>query len=334
MSEKNPVQKSFIEKIKQMIPPNFSLVDELADLLEVSTDSAYRRIRGETALSIDEVTKICNKYKISFDTFTGDSAGTVAFNYTPIKANEKNFELYLKGILADLKKIQSFEKKQIVFAAEDIPLFHYFSFPELTAFKLFYWNKSIVNAPSLQDKKFDTAHVDKTLTETAKQIIETYITIPSIEIWSEETVNVLIKQIAFFWESGVFKNKKDALTICEEFEAMIKLIRKQAEHSSKFIKEEKWAENEGNFQLYNSEVTIGNNCILVTLGDVKVTYMSHHTFNSMYTTNTEFCKDTDEWLKNLIKKSLPISGVAEKQRFQFFNKIENSLEKLKNKINE
>ncbi len=331
---KNPVQKNFIEKIKQIIPPSLSLVDELADLLEVSTDSAYRRIRCETALSIDEVTKICHKYKISFDTFTGDSGGAVSFNYTPIRKDEKNFELYLKGILTDLKKIQSFEKKQIIFAAEDIPLFHYFSFPELTAFKLFYWNKSIVNAPSLADKKFDPAHVDKVLTETAKQIIDTYISIPSIEIWSEETVNVLIKQIEFFWDSGLFKNQKDALLICEEFEAMINLVKKQAELSSKFIKEEKWAVNEGNFQLFNSEVTIGNNCILVSVGDTKFTYLSHHTFNSMSTSNQEFCNDTEEWIKNLIKKSMPISGVAEKQRFQFFRKIEIDLERLKNKISQ
>ena len=138
MAAKNPVQKSFIEKIKQAVPPSYSLVDELADLLEVSSDSAYRRLRGETALSIDEVYKICNKYKISLDSIAGTTSGTVSFDYTQFRKEEKNFELYLKGILTDLKKIASFDNKQIIFAAEDIPLFHYFSFPELTAFKIFF----------------------------------------------------------------------------------------------------------------------------------------------------------------------------------------------------
>lgn len=332
MSEKKKTQLEFIQRIKESIPKEFSLVDELADLLEVSTDSAYRRIRGETDLSLDELAKICSKYKISFDTFVGGESSNVSFNYTPLRNDEKNFETYLKGILTDLKKIASFDEKHITFAAENIPLFHYFNYPELTAFKLFYWNKAIVGAPSLQDKQFDPQYVNEELRKTAKEIFDVYVGIPSTEIWSEQTVNVLTKQIAFFWESGVFKSADDAMKVCEQFEQMVSHLKKETELSSKFVVEEKWAENENNFQLYESEVTIGNNCILVSLGETKLSYLSYHTFNSMYTSHTEFCNETDAWLKNLIKKSLPLSGVGEKQRFQFFNRIEKDIKKLKESI--
>jgi len=89
---------------------------------------------------------------------------------------------------------------------------------------------------------------------------------------------------------------------------------------------------EDNYKLYNSDVTIGNNCILVNMGEVKATYLSHHTFNAMITTNNSFCNETDSWLKNLIKKSTLISGVSEKQRYQFFKKISQNIEKLRAKI--
>ena len=46
-------QTILMERIKDALPSNMSLVDELADLLQVSNDSAYRRMRGETALSIE-----------------------------------------------------------------------------------------------------------------------------------------------------------------------------------------------------------------------------------------------------------------------------------------
>jgi hypothetical protein len=40
-----PLQALFIEKIKQKADAKLSLVNELADILEISNDSAYRRLR-------------------------------------------------------------------------------------------------------------------------------------------------------------------------------------------------------------------------------------------------------------------------------------------------
>ncbi len=331
--EVNKAQVDFISRIKDVLPPNIALVDELADLLQMSNDSAYRRIRGETALTIEEITQICSRYKLSFDAFSNqEKAGMVTFNYRPLENNDMHFDSYLENILVDLKKVQAFDNKQIVFAAQDIPIFHYFSYPELTAFKMFYWNKSILGVPSLDGKKFETAHVSQKNIDTARQILEAYVTIPAVEIWTEDTVNSAIKQVEFYWESGLFRSKEDALKIYEDLASMFQKIKRQAELSSKFISEEKWAENENNYTLYSSEIMIGNNSILVTTGNIKATYLSHHTFNTMITTNNGFCAETEDWLKNLIRKSVQISGVSEKQRYQFFRKIEDAMGRLKAKI--
>jgi hypothetical protein len=50
-------------------------------------------------------------------------------------------------------------------------------------------------------------------------------------------------------------------------------------------------------------------------------YISFNTLNSLTTSNPEFCGEIEHWLKNLEKKSTLISGVAEKQRYRFFNKM-------------
>ena len=42
---------------------------------------------------------------------------------------------------------------------------------------------------------------------------------------------------------------------------------------------------------------------------------------SMFTINDKFCNGTNEWINYLIGKSSLISGVSEKQRLQFVNKI-------------
>ena len=323
----NAAQLEFVKKVKEMVPSSHSFVDELADLLQVSNDSAYRRIRGETALSIDEVVLLCNHYRISFDSFSKQHRGSVTFNCNSLDNQDKSLENYLNKILTDLKQIQSFEQKEIIYAAEDVPIFHNFAFPELTAFKLFYWNRSMLDVPSLEGKKFDFSVVSKEFVSLVKEIFNTYITIPSIEIWTEETVSSLLKQVQFYWDSGIFQNKKDALLVCDQIQQMLTQIEKQAAAGSKIL-EKRSAQYDNNFTLYNSELMIGNNTILVSMGNIKVSYLSYHSFNSMTTTNVNFCNDSENWLKNLVRKSTLISGVSEKQRYQFFRKKQDVVKEL------
>ena len=88
----NIAQLEFIERIKQMIPPHHSMVNEMADLLSLSNDSAYRRIRGETALTIDEVVLLSNHYQLSFDSFNKQNAGNVTFNCKSLGNTDNSLE--------------------------------------------------------------------------------------------------------------------------------------------------------------------------------------------------------------------------------------------------
>ena len=62
MSNDLHIQVSFLNMVKEKTDPHVSFVDELADLLSISKDSAYRRLRGETLLSFEEISLISDKY--------------------------------------------------------------------------------------------------------------------------------------------------------------------------------------------------------------------------------------------------------------------------------
>ena len=331
-NEKTPVQVAFFDKLKQALPASISIAADLADILEISADGAYRRMRGETVLSVDEMVKICRHYKIPPDILGGGDGTSTTFQHKSLENTEQGIEEYLKKILSDLKRINTAVPRQIIYAALDIPLFHQFYYPALTTFKLFFWQKAVQYLPAMEGKKFSSYHVKPEVLALTKQITETYSKIPSIEIWHDGTIISNLKLIEFAWDAGWFDKKEDALEVCKQFAEMISLIEKQAEKSSKFTKEEKWAENEGNFTMYHSDIYIGNNSILATAGPIKAVYFTYHTFNSMITTGTSFCNETEVWLKNLIRKSAPISGVGEKQRQRFFAKFQTNIQALKSKI--
>jgi hypothetical protein len=327
---KNPVQLKFFERLKQSVPPNVSLANDIADVLEISADGAYRRMRGESILSLDEMVKLCRHYKVSSDFLGGADDTTATFHFQKMISDEKGFGEYIKNILNDLQKIKASDPKHIVYAAGDLPLFIQFISPEYSAFKMFFWQRAVLSLPSVEGKKFSASDIKPESAEMCKKIADTYMQIPSTEIWHQDTVASNLNLIEFAWESGMFASKEDALLICKKLSEMLELVEKQAEKGTKFREEGipiaiGRAENEGNFTMYQSEFVLMNNHIFVTAGNTKTLYLTHNTFNSMATTNEVFCCETEEWLKNLIRKSTRISGTGEKQRHKFFK---NSQEKI------
>ena len=133
----------------------------------------------------------------------------------------------------------------------------------LIEFKLFYWQRSVLNVPDYQGKKFEFGFIPQNLIDIALECSVEYKKIPSVEIWTEETILTATKQLEFYAESGVFKNKSDALEILDDIRKMVEYIEQSAETSRKEVS----SKNE-NFQLYNSEVVLGTNCIYVKMPNI------------------------------------------------------------------
>lgn len=320
MTRTQQLQTQFFNKIKDVIDPRMSLVDELADILKVSRDSVYRRIRNETSLSLEEIILLSEHFKIPFDFVASQSQGTVSFGYKSM-SNQDDFKLYLMSMLQDLKKIGESEKKLVTYAANDVPVFHNFKFEDLTAFKIFYWMKGVVNDPSLQGKRFDKSLIDPEILELTKTLYQAYLHTPTREIWTQLTINSQIEQIRYFWDSGSFNSQEEALHIISQMSDLIKSIEEQVSAGAKSTGVA--------LDFYYSEIEIGNNTVMVERGDSKMLFLGFNTFNKMLTTNKEYCEETEKWLENLVKKSVLISGVSEKQRYQFFKSLEKRIDNLK-----
>jgi len=327
------IQIQFLDRVNDLIPRDTSLVQELSDLLEISTDSAYRRMRGETLLSIDEIIILCDHFNISFDAFSKKETGLVTFRYSTIESKPESFMAYLKSIYDDLLIISQAKMPRIIYAGGDIPVFHHYRFPHIAAFKMFYWMRSIMNIPEMENTMFSVDAVDEEVTGLAQKIIELYSLVPSVEIWTDTTIHSTLKQIDYYWESGMFSHADDAVQVCESLREVMMNIRKMAENSAKYKNNaQPLGMPEKNYEMYFSDIEITNNCVLVDLEKLKAVYLGHFSFYTMTTTNETYCLKTEEWLNSLIKRSTLISGIAEKQRYQFFKNALRQIDELIEKI--
>src|SRR5664279_5523248 len=114
------VQQIFFQHIKSNLASHLSLVDEVADLLKISNDSAYRRIRGEKPLSIEEMKKLCEHYQLSLDQLF--HLNNESFLFTGPLVNKDNFgiEMYLEHLLKQLNYFNSFERRELFYLSKDL----------------------------------------------------------------------------------------------------------------------------------------------------------------------------------------------------------------------
>ena len=328
------IQVKFLQQIKEKLPRNLSFAEVLSEDLNVSTDSAYRRIRGETNLSIAELKTLCVKYRISLDAFLAVSNDTVLFNYRAIDPEVFGFNTYLESVIENLKTFKSFEAKELIYAAKDIPIFYLFMFKRLTAFKIFFWQKNILRFKDFEETAFYIDIIPQETIDLAYQVWQNYVKIPSSELWSEETINVTLRQIEFYYDSGQFKSKKEAIEICEDLYTLIDHLQRQATKGYKFdFGENPTVEDPENpYSLYLNEVTISDNTVIFRMGDIKVVHMAHNVISILTTTDARFCDYTYKTMKNIISNSILISVASEKERTKFCHKMRQKTEALINKI--
>ena len=321
MNNRPEIQPLFLEQLKAQLPPHVSFPDELAEVLNISRDSAYRRIRGETILSLEEVRTLCNHYHLSLDSLLAPTRDFISFNHRAINSTTFTFSHWLTSILKNLEMIHQFPQRELVYCAKDLPMFHYFMFPQLAAFKMYFWMKVYHRYPQYESLNFDLKIIPSDMMATGERIWKNYSDVPCIEIWSDEVANITGRQIEYAYESG-FISKPQFDSLFADFAGILDAIKKFAAEGTKNNKD-------NNYILYKNDILIADTTILFKMGEKRLTFLTYNTMNILTTSEESFCNIIEEYLKNLANKSTLISRTGERDRNKFFNRIDDTLNQFK-----
>lgn len=212
----------------------------------------------------------------------------------------------------------------MIFSAKDIPVFHYFRLPELSAFKLFFWMKTLLGYPEYENTKYSKDLVPKELTALADRIWGKYSTISSTEIWNEEVLYDTLRQIEFYQECGLFSNPQEASQLCDQLSKLLEDVEYEAASGKK--------SEGGTFNLYNNEILIADNTVFARMGDQRCVYVNQNALNILLTFQEPFCEKTEMYLQNLIKKSTLISITGQRERVRFFKNMNTRVQGFRNKF--
>jgi hypothetical protein len=324
------LQKELFVLIKNTLPSHISLVDTIADLLNISYDSVYRRIRGEKPISLNELKVLCEHFHVSLDQVLQFKNNTVVFNAPEINGTINNFSEYLKGLLSQMKNFNSFPKREMFYQCKDAPLFYFYMFPEIGAFKTFCWNKTILNTPDLKDKIFSLDEFPfKECYQLGQQIIKENTMLPSVELWNSESFNSSINQLEYYRDAGLFKSESDFLEVLNSFGKLLDHLQEQARLGCKFMPANPGTNNSTPFRFYVNQVILGNNSVVLKLGDQQMSLITYNVLYYLLTKDARFSEKLHKGFNTLLESSTLISGTGEKERNRFFKLQREKIAQLK-----
>ncbi len=328
MSENNDLQQQLFKYLKQQLPPHISLVDELSELLDISADSIYRRVRGEKLISMSELKTICEHYQISIDQFLHLENETLLFHAPGLNESIRDFTGYMKKMLEYFQYFGSCQSKQIYYLCKDVPFWYFFLYPEIAAFKVFFWERTVNNNPAFNNIQFSLEeHQFTECYNLGRQILELHNKMNSVELWNVESIHSTINQLAYYKDAGIFRSTDDFEKVVDSFSRSLSHLEEQAKTGIKSLPGRDIADA-GSIEFYVNELILGNNTILLKLDDKEIAMITYNILSYLSTSEERYIRKTYDIFQNLLKSATLISKTGERERNKFFNKLKEKADEL------
>ena len=318
------IQKQLFQKIHQHIAP-VNLADELTELFNTTLSGAYRRIKGETLLSIEELVRILEHYPfLSFEKFVRPNQ--ISYTLPCLTTQPHNMLDYLSTIERDLKQITIYPKAFISYVAQEVPFFHYLMVPEIAAFKMYMWSRTVWNVENLLHASFDLEKYrqDDLLLNQMKRIVSLYASVETKEIWNSNMFDITLNQIRHCYLAGLFKKGDD--DVREIFVLLRGLIQKLRDIV--VLGQKKGNERSAKCTVWYNELMQNSAFILFHLSEnVQLVYNIFDAPNFMQSSDFNAFDYSQTFFDKLSGFALPLTGgVSERNMPLFFDRLNRKMD--------
>lgn len=325
----NEIQQQLFQFIKTKLPVEASVADEIGKLLNISSDSAYRRMRGEKQITFEELYLLASTYRISLDQLMNINTGSFMFQGNLLNPKTHRYDAYLTGMMHNIAYFNSFKKKEIYYLCKDTPIFHWFTNRDIAAFKYFFWMGTLIYFPEFRNTKVSLDGYPDELFEMGKKISDSYQQLDTYELWNIESWNSTLHQIEYYLDNDMFKSDEDALRVYEGVEKILDHLEEQAKRGYKFNINDPEKKPLGKYFMYFNEIVILDNTMVLVLDNSKIAILPHTAINYLMTRDIMYCENFYNYVQNLIKRSTLISEVSEKERARYFRRMHERIDKRK-----
>lgn len=310
----NPYElnENLIRNMRGYVPAEVSLASVLIEILGLSKEAAYRRLRGDVPFTLSEAVLIAGRLGISVDKLVGvpENQSTM-LRLNRIKS-ENPMESYA-GLLDNYIQILAMATESASARSGStfcrVPHL-YMEGEHLTKFLLFKWMYQQKNTSFAS--RYEDLVVPATLMNKLKECIAyTRLFNCTCQLWDREMFSYFVRDVQYFAgrnlisEETVKKLKEEILCLLEELENMAKMGRYKSGHE---------------VQIYLPDVHIETNCSYIETPAYHLGIFYLFDTDFLSTEEDSLFQQVKDRIHSLKRFSVLISQSGHTERLQFFKK--------------
>jgi hypothetical protein len=267
------------------------------------------------------------------DLFSNDNRVDIVFNLHFLENKPKNTEEFLLLLFQNMSAVKANNPKSINTTLLEIPTFYLMEHPMLFAFRMFVYSRNIWELENYGNKKFNLEdYYNPKVKNILEQVCSIYFEFPSQEIWSSFIVDAMINQIQYHLSLELFHDKNDALLMIEELKQMNNKFFEYTSKNTKFLTKQDGTIVKSSFELFQIEFLTLNNTFIANCEKSRFVFYTFDSPNLMMSTDSKLFDYTMNWFERIKVRSAALDMGSERNRFRFFNRIENKINAAEREI--
>lgn len=317
------MQEQFIKQLKSKSLDNTSFVEEIASVLDIGYDAAYRRVNSKTSISLEEGVTLARHYKISLNNlFEVGNQNTVIAELPPQPKDVEGLEQFLKVSLNNIQELSKVKGSELLYSAKDIPLFHTLNDSMLTRYKMYVWLKDINEEMAQSKITFDDWKdtIPDSLLNTSFDLANVYKHVNITAIWNETTLTGTLQQVLYYFETGLVSTKM-ALKVCDDIKTVVNRVEQQTIQQSL-----SGAQSNIYYHLYRCDLHTLHNTIMVSSKYGRMFFQPFTVLTYFKVNHPETCEMLYDFFQKMMRNSKLLANAGERDRTLFFNKIHQKID--------
>lgn len=317
------IQRNLFRCIQEKLGTDVAMAKVLEQVLNQRAANIYKKIKGEIGLSLEECNILLSYFKIpSHVVFQEAPLALAGFRHAATDSNQNNALDFLQGIQRALAALRQLPHIEIWYASNEIPLFYYLLYPELTAFKLYVWNKTNWqhDYPDLTEQITFSPDVIYAaypeIENIQQQLSNLYFSCPATEFWPKHLLEHTLNQIQVCYSTGELgyplKQK-----ILDQLSDMLIFMQDMAVNGKR-------KDGKANFELYLNDIAYTSNTILIRSNkQAAQLFTVLDNPNHISTNDAAIMFKVQNWLERIRLNTVKISREGERFRnglFLHYNK--------------
>lgn len=314
-----------VAKILAHIPVNEKPARYLIKLLHLSSESVYRRLRGEIPFSLDEIIKLSYELNFSIDEAIGTKKEErVFFDLQQVTSPYPKgaFLEMLQHYYNHLSELNTAKVIESIMAINRTNVLLTLEYELLFKFYYYKWLHQINNLPS--NAQFCEVVVPQEILILVKKCIDISPKISSKTIIMDRDIHLsFIREIQYYYKRRLI-SKEDLELLKEEILNFTYSAEKIAQNGINKYGEKVY--------VYLSTLDIESNSSIFTYDENMVSHHWVYSINPMITNNREACILHKQWLESLKKYSVLISNSNEIAWANYFSEQKYRVANMSNEI--